>query len=53
MKKTTLAYTICGSFCTISSSIQKMEELIPALKKMISYQGTVIIDIAIDSANEI
>ncbi len=27
MKKTTLAYTICGSFCTISSSIQKMEEL--------------------------
>lgn len=27
MKKITLAYTICGSFCTISKSIDKMEEL--------------------------
>lgn len=27
MKKTNLAYVICGSFCTIARSIEKMEEL--------------------------
>lgn len=27
MKKITLAYVICGSFCTISKSMEKMEEL--------------------------
>ena len=44
---------IAEAYDLFAIRVQKMEELIPAIKKMISYQGTVIIDIAIDSTEEI
>ena len=44
---------IAEAYDLFAIRVQKMEELIPAIKKMISYQGTVILDIAIDSTEEI
>ena len=44
---------IAEAYDLLAIRVRKTEELIPALKKMIAYQGTVIIDIEIDSAEEI
>ena len=44
---------IAEAYDLFAIRVQKMEELIPAIKKMISYQGTVILDIAIESTEEI
>lgn len=44
---------IAEAYDLLAIRVRKTKELIPALKKMIAYQGTVIIDIEIDSAEEI
>ncbi len=44
---------IAEAYDLFAIKVQKMDELIPAIKKMISYQGTVILDVAIDSFENI
>lgn len=43
---------IAEAYDLLAIRVRNTEELVPALKKMIAYQGTVIIDIEIDSAEE-
>ena len=44
---------IAEAYDLFAIRVKKSEDLIPALQKMISHKGTVIVDIAIDSAEEI
>ena len=44
---------IAEAYDLLAVRVTKAEELIPALKKVIQYNGTAIIDIAIDSFEEI
>ena len=44
---------IAESYDLFAIRVTKSEELIPALEKMISHRGTVILDVAIDSFEEI
>ena len=44
---------IAEAYDLFAVRVTKSEELIPALQKMISYQGTAIVDIAIDAFEEI
>ena len=44
---------IAEAYDLLALRVTKTEELIPALEKMLTYQGTVIVDIAIDSFEEI